>query len=122
MQGTRWYSIDLSLAEIVDKMARGEMICKSGSVITESDIKAFSDSVKFGYPLPHLVLFRVADGRYQVVTGEKLVRTLVKFIGAEENKRLISKYGCVAVHGVLVESSNPSDRENIGKFFRGFSV
>lgn len=101
-------------------MSRGELICKYSSVVTERDIKALCEGIEKGYPFPTLVLFRVADGRCRVIVGEKLVRTLIKFIGIEESKRLTEKCRGIAVHGVLVESSNPKDEENIGKFFRSF--
>lgn len=120
MRGVKWYSIDLSLAVIVDKMSRGELVCKFSSAITGSDIKALCDGIEQGYPFPTLVLFREADGRCRIVVGEKLVRTLIKFIGTEESKRLTEKCRGITVHGVVVESSNPKDEENIGKFFRSF--
>lgn len=119
MRGVRWYCIDLSLFDIVDKMSRGELICKYDSAITGSDIKALCEGIEQDYPFPTLVLFREADGRCRVVAGEKLVRTLIKFfMGTEESKRLTEKCRGIAVHGVIVESSNPNDGENIGKFFR----
>lgn len=120
MRGVKWYSIDLSLLDIVDKMSRGELICKYGSSITGSDIKVLCEGIEQGYPFPTMVLFREADGRCRVVVGEKLVRTLIKFIGTEAFKRLTEKCRGITVHGVVVESSNPKDEENIGKFFRSF--
>lgn len=116
----KWYSVDLSLAEIVDKTARGELLCKSGSVITGSDIKALYEGIAQGYPFPTIVLFREADRRCRVIVGEKLVRTLIRFIDTEESKRLTEKCRGITVHGVIVESSKPNDGENIGKFFRSF--
>ena len=120
MRGVKWYSIDLSLFDIVDKMSRGELICKYDSAITGSDIKALCEGIEQDYPFPTLVLFREADGRCRVVVGKKLVRTLIKLMGTEGSKRLTEKYRSSVVHGVIVESSNPNDGENIGKFFRGF--
>lgn len=120
MRGVKWYSIDLSLFDIVDKMSRGELICKYDSAITGSDIKALCEGIEQDYPFPTLVLFREVDGRCRVVAGKKLVRTLIKFMGTEGSKRLTEKYRSSVVHGVIVESSNPNDGENIGKFFRGF--
>lgn len=120
MKGVKWYSIDLSLYDIVAKMSRGELICEYGSTITGSDIKVLCEGIEQGYPFPTLVLFREVGGRCRVVVGEKLVRTLIKFIGTEESKRLTEKCRSITVHGVIVESSNPNDGENIGKFFRCF--
>lgn len=120
MKGVKWYSIDLSLYDIVDKLSRGELICKYGSAITGSDIKVLCEGIEQGYPFPTLVFFREADGRCRVVAGEKLVRTLVKFMGTEESKRLTEKCRSIAVRGVIAESSNPNDGENIEKLFRRF--
>lgn len=120
MRGVKWYSLDLSLFDIVDKMSRGELICKYGSAITGSDIKALYEGIAQGYHFPTIVLFREADRRCRVIVGEKLVRTLIRFIDTEEFKRLTEKCRGITVHGVIVESSNPNDGENIGKFFRSF--
>lgn len=120
MRGVKWYCIDLSLFDIVDKMSRGELICKYDSAITGSDIKALCEGIEQGYPFPTMVLFREADGRCRVMAGKKLVRTLIKLMGTEGSKRLTEKCRGMTVHGVIVESNNPNDRENIGKFLGAF--
>lgn len=116
------YSIDITPSDIYNLALAGKLVFAYSGKVTEGDIKALKEGMKFDYPFPVLVFVRGDGARYRVLVGEKLIEAILKFMPTEEFRQLQMAGSIPLFRAVILESCATSDRDSIVNMFRRFSV